>query len=357
MNLMFCIGGLSKGGAERVVCNLSNHLINDNDVSIVTTTVCKSEYALDEKINVFSLDDNSNIDNFIKRNVNRLKKLKRIINEIKPDVILSFLPEPSYRVLMLKPKAPVIVSVRNDPKVEYKNFVNRLIMKILYKRATGFVFQTNEAKEYFSKKIQDRSVVIANPVDDKFLDAKRSKAKDVIVTVGRLTPQKNHKLLIDSFSKVLKKYPNYELHIYGDGILKEELDEYIKISKLTKNVFLCGLTDDVVKALKNKKMFVLSSDYEGMPNALMEAMALGLPCISTDCPCGGPRELIKNNKNGILDPVNNCDALTKSITKLIKDEKMCKKIADNAKKDSIQFKNETISSKWYDFIKEVSKNV
>lgn len=353
MKIMFCIGSLSKGGAERVVCNLSNSLIDENEVSIVTTIKCESEYTLNSKINLLSLDESTNISNFVKKNILRLKRLKQIINTEKPDVILSFLPEPSYRTLLVAKNIPVIVSVRNDPKVEYKNFINKLVMKCLYRKASGFVFQTNEAKEYFSKKIQDRSVVIANPVDDVFFETKKGKSKDIIVTVGRLTPQKNHKMLIEAFSEIVKKYPNYKLQIYGTGPMEDELNALISSLNLNKNVVLCGTTTEVYNVLKDKKMFVLSSDYEGMPNALMEALTVGLPCVSTDCPCGGPNELIKNNKNGILVPVNDKEKLIKAIEKLIKDEKLCSKLSVHAKENSLKYKNGVITNKWYKYVKEV----
>lgn len=359
MKILFYIGNLRKGGAERVVATLSNKLVEKNEVIIITTTDEKVEYSLDKSIKLFSLKNFDGNKNPLVKNIIYLKRLKDYIKEIDPDIILGFLPEPSYRLLILKPfiKSPVIISDRYDPKIEYASLKSRTIMKFLYKRADGFVFQTDEARDYFCKKIQDKSIVIANPVDDRFLKTKYVGYKSTeFINVGRLNEQKNQILLIESFKDVIKKYPNYKLLIYGEGSLKNELSMYIKDNKLNNNVKLCGNVDDIENILKDKKGFILSSKYEGMPNALMEAMAVGVPCISTDCPCGGPRELIKNNINGLLVKSNDKNELVSAMYKIIENDKMCKKIAMSAKKNMNNYSCDKIVSKWFEFMKEVYKN-
>lgn len=359
MKILFYIGNLRKGGAERVVATLSNKLVEKNEVIIITTTDEKVEYSLDKSIKLFSLKNFDGNKNPLVKNIIYLKRLKDYIKEIDPDIILGFLPEPSYRLLILKPfiKSPVIISDRNDPKIEYASLKSRTIMKFLYKRADGFVFQTDGARDYFCKKIQDKSIVIANPVDDRFLKTKYVGYKSTeFINVGRLNEQKNQILLIESFKDVIKKYPNYKLLIYGEGSLKNELSMYIKDNKLNNNVKLCGNVDDIENILKDKKGFILSSKYEGMPNALMEAMAVGVPCISTDCPCGGPRELIKNNINGLLVKSNDKNELVSAMYKIIENDKMCKKIAMSAKKNMNNYSCDKIVSKWFEFMKEVYKN-
>lgn len=359
MKILFYIGNLRKGGAERVVATLSNKLVEKNEVIIITTTDEKVEYSLDKSIKLFSLKNFDGNKNPLVKNIIYLKRLKDYIKEIDPDIILGFLPEPSYRLLILKPfiKSPVIISDRNDPKIEYASLKSRTVMKFLYKRADGFVFQTDEARDYFCKKIQDKSIVIANPVDDRFLKTKYVGYKSTeFINVGRLNEQKNQILLIESFKDVIKKYPNYKLLIYGEGSLKNELSMYIKDNKLNNNVKLCGNVDDIENILKDKKGFILSSKYEGMPNALMEAMAVGVPCISTDCPCGGPRELIKNNINGLLVKSNDKNELVSAMYKIIENDKMCKKIAMSAKKNMNNYSCDKIVSKWFEFMKEVYKN-
>ncbi len=356
MKLMFCCGSMRKGGAERVIASLSNEFIKKNDVSIVTTIVCEYAYDIDSKINKYSLDDNKTSKNFISKNIFRIKKLINIIKKESPDIIISFLPEPSYRVLFANIflKKKVIVSVRNDPNREYNSFFKKLLVKILYKKANGFVFQTEDAKNWFSKDIQDKSIVIPNPINSEFVckpfAGEREKS---IVTVGRLNSQKNQKLLISAFSKISSEYPEYILKIYGDGNLKEELVSYTKELNISDKVKFMGNSNNIKNDIYKTSLFVLSSDYEGMPNALMEAMSLGLPCISTDCPCGGPKMLIENEVNGILVKVNDIEDMENAIKKVLKDKKYAKILGDNANKINQKYDILTISNIWEKYIKNI----
>ena len=227
-------------------------------------------------------------------------------------------------------------------------------MRILFKKASGFIFQTEDAKKFFSKKIQDRSVVIPNPINEDFIvkpfDGRRVKE---IVTVGRLVEQKNHKLLIDSFSEVSRKHSDYILKIYGEGILREKLEKQIKDLNLSNKVLLMGESSNIKECIYKSSLFVLSSDYEGMPNALMEAMALGLPCISTDCPIGGPRYLIKNKENGVLVKVSNKEELTKAMNNLIENEDLSCKLGNKANKICEELNPQKINQTWRDYILKV----
>lgn len=355
MRILFNLGSMTKGGAERVVANLSDYFTKvGNEVAIVISTEKSSYYELNEKVELYGLDDAKKSNNFIFKNFFRIKKLKNIIKIEKPDIIVSFLPEPSYRLLLLKlfnRKLKVIVSVRNDPKVEYKSIVSKMIMKLLYPLADGFVFQTDEAKEYFDKKIQDNSIVIPNPLGQQFVDAKTSEKKEkIIISVGRLEPQKNQKNLIEAFGNIADEIPEYKLVIYGEGPLRNELESLIIQKKMENRVLLPGNTNSIIEELNKSEIFVLSSDYEGMPNALMEAMAMGLACISTDCPCGGPKYLIENDYNGILINVNDVDAIGNSIKLLIDNENMRRNISKNCMNIRERLKPQKIYNIWEEYI-------
>lgn len=354
MKILFNMGSLQKGGAERVATNLCNYLVNNNDISIVTTIKAESAYPLDEKVKVYNLDDNKPNSNFIIKNIKRIRALNKVIKEIEPDTIVSFLPEPSYRVLFLKifnRKLKIIVSVRNDPKIEYASKINKIVMRVLYSLADGFVFQTKEAKEYFSKKIQERSVIIPNSINEEFINADISNEKqNIIVNVGRLEEQKNQELLIKAFIPIAKKY-DYKLIIYGEGNTRKKLETLVKENDLEEKVFLQGNTDNIKEKLNEAQIFVLTSKYEGMPNALMEAMAMGLACISTDCPCGGPKFLIKNNYNGILVD-NDINILSETIENLIIDENKRKKIAKNAVQIREKLNPDKINNEWKKYIEK-----
>ena len=238
--------------------------------------------------------------------------------------------------------------------MEYSNFLMRKIVCHLYKKADGFVFQTEDAKKYFDGIIKCESKIIPNPINPKFIKEPYSKTrKKNIVTVGRLEEQKNHELLIDAYKEVVKDFPEYKLLIYGDGSKREKLESIIKDNKLEKNVILMGKKDDIENEIYDASLFVLSSDYEGMPNALMEAMALGLPSISTDCPCGGSKMLINNEENGILVKTGDKKDMAKAINRLIENKELCKKLSNNSYKIKDEYSIENIQEKWLSFIERI----
>lgn len=356
MKIMFCLGSMTKGGAERVIANLSNDLVNKYDISIVVTPPDKPMYELDKRITYYTLDSTKLKKGVFARTIHRVIKLRKTIKKYNPDIIVSLLPEPTFRIMIAKIglHKKAIISVRNDPNVEYNTMTKKILMKLLYSRANGFIFQTNDAKKYFSKKIQKKSAVIPNPINDSFIckpyDKKREK---IIVSVGRLTKQKNQKLLIDSFYEVHKKYDDYILKIYGSGELKDDLENQIEKLGLKKSAFLMGEVDDIKEEIYKSCLFVLTSDYEGMPNALLEAMALGIPCISTNCPIGGPKSLINNYDNGILVEVNDKNKIVDAMIKIIRDDKFAKKIGDNANKICNELNSTIINDKWEKYILKV----
>ena len=358
MNILFNIGSLEKGGAERVIANLSNYLKKDNNITIMTTLKKDIKYKLDNSIELEELEKSQESKNLIVKNVKRLIKMNNIIKKKKPDIIISFLPEPCFRILFLKlfnRKLKVIISVRNDPKVEYKSFARKMIMKLLYPLANGVVFQTEEAKEFFNKKIQDKSIIIPNPIGEKFLNTNiKNEKKNEIINVGRLEEQKNQQMIIKAFSNISKKFPQYILKIYGEGSLRNKLEQLISSLDMNDKIFLMGNIDEIQDKMNDADIFVLASKYEGMPNALMEAMAMGMACISTDCPCGGPKFLIKNFKNGILIENENQEELEKNLEKLIKENDFKQRIKNNALKIRSELGPDLINEKWYKYIKEIN---
>ena len=359
MKIMFCLGSMTKGGAERVIANLSNELIKKYDISIVVTPPDKPMYKLNNKIEYYTLDTTHKKNNVLYRTYKRIKRLRIIIKKTNPDIIVSLLPEPTFRLMIAKIglHKKTIISVRNDPNVEYNNIFKKMLVKLLYTKADGFIFQTPDAQKWFSKKIQKKSVVIPNPINEDFICKPYEGERDkTIVNVGRLAAQKNQKLLIDAFYEVNKKYKDYKLKIYGSGELKEELQNQINLLKLNKNVFLMGDVDNIKDEIYKASMFVLSSDYEGMPNALMEAMALGLPCISTDCPIGGPNYLINNHENGILVSVNNKEELVLAILKIIRNKDFSQHLAKKSHDSSMRYCPNIIINEWDNYLIKIINN-
>ncbi len=365
MKIMFCIGDLRKGGAERVITNLSNELCKKNSVTILTTTNKRIEYIVDNRVRLISIDNDSKKETekfILYRNLYRIKRMKEIILNQKPDIIVSFLKEPCARALILKTfsrkikKIPLIISIRNNPSNVFNKKIDKIMLKTIYNNADGYVFQTEEAKEYFNKEIQERSAIIANPINPEFICERYNGIREnKIVSVGKLMKQKNHKLLIEAFANINRKYPEYKLLIYGEGELREKLEERIRALKLEDKILLKGNSDNIKKEIYKSKIFVMTSDYEGMPNALMEAMAMGIPCISTDCPCGGPKSLIENEKNGLLIEVGDLNELQKSIIRLIEDNDLANQISKNANKIGQVFTTEKINQKWIEYINKIQE--
>ena len=358
--IAFCLGSMDYGGAQRVIANLGNYFAKKDDVMIIVTKPGKPRYELNKAIKYFILDDETAHENILRRTLRRMKKLQGILEEERPDVVVSFLPEPSFRVLLLKKKisAKVIVSVRNDPNEEYGDAIRWLLSEFLYPKANGFVFQTKTAQRWFSKRIQKKSVVIPNPINEAFLGGSYAGRREKrIVTAGRLVEQKNQKLLIEAFARIHDEYKDYTLEIYGDGPLKNELQNFVKELKLEDSVKFMGEVSDLNTAIRKAKMFVLSSNYEGMPNALMEAMAMGISCISTNSSGGGAAELIGKDKNGLLVPVNDLDALCAGMKKILDNDELAKKISGAAVVSMKKYGSETINAGWEKYITKIISEV
>lgn len=371
MNIIFVVNSMGKGGAERVITNLSSYLSKNHIVSIISIYNVRVEYKLDEKVNYYTLDEENydiydeknkpklTIINKIKRIFKRIKKINQYKKELNADIILTFMQKPSFFVLLsnIFNKVPTIVSVRNDPKIEFKTKKDKILMKLLYPKANGYVFQTKEAKEYFNDKIKEKAEIIPNPINPHFIEKSFEGKRDKnIVSVGRLEYQKNQEILIRAFSLLPDKYKDYKLTIYGEGRLRVQLEDLIKSINIEKRVILPGNIEDVKEKIYTASMFVLSSRYEGMPNALMEAMALGLPVISTDCPCGGPRYLIQNNQNGILVENGNIEELENAMKKILDNPEYANELGRNANKIAETLNPNKVNEVWEKYIKKVYNN-
>lgn len=352
MRIMLVIGALSFGGAERVMANLANYLSINNEVLLCTLFERETPYKISEKVRVKQgLANNGKIKSFY--------ELRKIAKEYRPDVVLSFLTQINIMTIisLLGTRIPVVVSERNDPEFEPAQRYRKILRKLVYPFASGYVFQTNDARKYFSKRIREKGVIIPNPVfvESTLVPVCPAKSDKELVAAGRLTLQKNYPMMIDAFSRVIKKHPEFILKIYGDGELKEELKRLVIDKEAEKNIFFMGNSKKLHEDILNSFGFIMSSDHEGMPNALLEAMSLGLCCISTDCPCGGPKEIINNGVNGILVPVCDSVTLSQELIKLIENEELAQNIATNGIKTRNKYSLERISVKWEKYLIECSK--
>ncbi len=354
--IVFITNAMLFGGAEKVIATLANNFVNNNiQVTIITIMNTECEFTLDERVNLYSIYENEGKPPR-KEYTQYYKKLAQKVKDENPDVVLIMPEEISVKAIPFLEdiNIPIVVSERNNPWVMPKNKLNRILRRIYYPKVDGIVFQTNRAASFFSKKIQEKGKVILNPLDSSRLPKKMAGARSkTIVTMGRLEPQKNHKMLIRAFSHIYKKNKDYKLIIYGNGSMKEELEEYAR-TMLPRNTYSFEkATDNVLNRINNAGIFVLSSDYEGLPNSLIEAMAIGLPCISTNCMSGGPKELIDQYKNGILVDVGDDEALALAINEVIKNKALADKLGRNAKKIRYRLDENKIIREWEEYLDEV----
>jgi glycosyltransferase involved in cell wall biosynthesis len=319
-------GGLSGGGAERFTVTFANALQQDSNylVYLLTSRKQENEYPLSKDVSRYCILTKSFLKNiFIVRNF-------LIKNDIDTAVAIGIYCNLILCAANILLKTKVIISERNAPQQDKISFFSKVLRKCLYWNADFYIFQTKGAQSFYSKQIQKRSAVIHNPVIENLPQRSDVCIKE-IVAVGRLMPQKNYPLLINAFANVVKTHPEYKLRIFGQGILLPQLQELTEKLKLTDKIIFEGFCSNVHQAIKDSDIFVMTSDFEGMPNSLMEAMAMGFPVISTDCPAGGPAELIQNDRNGLLVKVRDVKGLVDSILRLIEDNDLKIRLQTNAK--------------------------
>lgn len=355
MDITIFIGGISGGGAERVACNLANYLIGYNHkVTLLTMSETVNAYGVSSDVKLVSLLKECERSNKIKENLIRYKRLKKYVEGNSENTYVVMLPITISLLLHFRGKIEgrIIASERNDPLSNSK--ITKLLMKHYAKRADAWVFQTPDAAKWYDGIVQ-QAKVISNAINPDFIRPKYMGDKEKsIVAAGRLSFQKNFKLLLDAFSEVSPKYPEYRLKIFGKGPLEEELRVYAEEKGIADKTDFMGYVSDMPLQLEKASLFALASDFEGMPNALMEAMALGLPCISTDCPAGGPKFLIKDRENGLLVPVGDKDKMAEAMSWIISNKVLAEKMGENARKVANDLAPGQIYKKWEDLIIELS---
>lgn len=364
--IVFHLNNLEHGGAERVVTTIANYFANlGNTVYIATEETVKGEFSVNEKIQRIhvGLSEKQREASRIKKYVARIKNLNEFIKKETPDIVIAFGTKANYRAIMAAAftKIPVIISVRLNPFQHYANLRDKIMIAMLYPKAAGNVFQTEGAKRFFSKKIQHCSRVILNPVNDKYIGLpKQTTRRKTVVQSGRLVDFKNQLMLIEAFMQVHQKHPDYKLEIYGgdshDGT-KELLEASIERNGAGNFISLMGDSDVLETQLIDASVFAFSSDYEGLPNALMEAMALGIPIVATDCPCGGPRTLIQDGENGLLVPIKDAGAMAAGINRLIEDRELAERLGENARHIADIANTESICKQWEDYIEFLCSDV
>lgn len=351
--LLFAIEYMYGGGAERVTSILVNELARKgHEVHLLLYGKSKSEYHIEDNVKVHHIGINK-LDKRFSKGIKLLNGVLACVKQNRPDVLVS-LARPGLQVFLLlaakKFKIKLVLSERNAPNLYPREKWLRIIRDICYKHSDLLIVQTKEVKGFY-KKFGNKVKVIPNPVKEN-LPIHRFRESKSIVNFCRLAEQKNLTLLIKAFSMIDVKYSDYTLEIYGDGDERDKLETLIIDLKLQDKVFIKKSAGNIHEIIRDASLFVCSSDYEGMSNSMLEALAMGIPSICTDCPMGGARMVIEHGFNGWLVPVNDIKALVEAINTVLGDKALQEKLSKNAIKIRDQLSKEMIVDNWE---KEIEK--
>lgn len=345
--VMFVTATLGGGGAERVMLNLANYMAEQGHSIIVFCTAprIKNEYPLNAAVDVIFLETDKK--NKLLKIADKLKKIRNVFKKYKDYTLVSFFPQENMYTVIGAMGLPnkVVLSERNDPSRIPEKKILRIIRNIIYEFCDEIVFQTKDAAKYFSKRIQKKSCVIYNPVNDGMPDPYLGKKEKVVIAVGRMSPQKNYPLLLDAFAQFHQMHPEYKLEVYGRG-KRQHLLNQIERLKIADSATLYEHSNNIYDRVRKCEIYVSSSDYEGMSNTMLEAMALGTASVVTDCPVGGARAVIEDHQTGILVPVDDAKKLAEGMRELAENEQLRKKIERNALYVRKDLSVETIAQKW-----------
>ena len=340
-----------------MACNLANALTAaGHTVEMLTMSDAEDSYPLDDRVTRAHLLKASERKNTVYNTWIRMRRLRRYLKANKDvDAYVVMLPVTITMTILVRgaTKAKIILSERNDP-VNYSSLIQKL-MRYSCKKADGMVFQTDAVKAWYAKDLKKtESAVISNAINPAFIrPAYEGEREKVIVGAGRFNAQKNFPLLIRAFARIAGKFPDYKLAMYGQGRLLESYQSLAEELGIGGRVEFPGYVPDMPARLEKAGMFVLSSDYEGMPNALMEAMASGLPCVSTDCGGGGARFLIRDGENGLLVPIGDEVAMAEAMEKVLSDEELAATLGNNARKLQETLAPDKIYGEWERFIRQI----
>lgn len=362
MHILFVNPGLFNSGAPKILAWVANQLSTypELHVTVLTYYSMPVQQCLASKVqfDCLNLPRKSWIYNNTVGIIVTVRRILEYINKKRPDVVISF--GDMFSSLMLGRKrsifSKVIVCERGDPYCTYTLW-EVLRRKVLYKRADGMVFQTKGARQWYHEEKHDYSAVIPNPViGEKTQRLKASERNNTIAFVGRYEHVvKRQDVMLSAFQQLIKRYPEHrdlKLVFYGTGIPKEVnwLKKIIAALQLNEYVKLAGSVSPIQEYIRAAKLFVMTSDHEGIPNALIEAMQLGIPCISTDCSPGGARLLIDNEKNGLLVPRGDVGAIVSAMHELLTNEDKADLLGENAQGIVDTFSEDKINMMWYDYV-------
>jgi GalNAc-alpha-(1->4)-GalNAc-alpha-(1->3)-diNAcBac-PP-undecaprenol alpha-1,4-N-acetyl-D-galactosaminyltransferase len=355
--IILLVSSMTSGGAERVAATLANAWTTRGDQVILMPTFSgrgECFYELSPKVRLIYLADlvSSRVRTWANQ-LARLFALRRFIATERPDVIVSFLSNVNAAAVIasIGLSIPVIICERNDPFVIPMSRVLQLACRLTYPFANVLMVQTQAVATKYATSgwSLKRLWVIPNPIPEKMLATQhRASATTTkrLLGIGRLDGQKQFDVLIKVFANLAKRHGNWSLRIIGEGSLRTALQKQITDLGLDARVELAGLSTTIGEELANADIFALTSKYEGFPNALLEAMTVGLPCVSFDCP-SGPLEMSRDGQVALLVPLNDEQALELALERLMLDADLRQTLGNQARTSVIErFSLDKILEQW-----------
>ncbi len=352
MHLLLVISSLGCGGAERVITRLAEAWVASGvQVTLATFDRPEGDFCpLVPGIHRRSMpEERQRAKQYIPGPMARCQWLRAVMRESSPQAIISFVDRTNVVTLLASRglKIPVLVSERTDPEMYSPGRIWELLRRVLYPSAAAIVVQTQKVRQWSERLFpRTRSRVIPNPVPVG-LPSVSGATISKILAVGRLGSEKGFDVLIQAFAQIAERHPTWQLRILGDGPLRTPLEQQIEALGLTGRVELPGRCRDVLEQLSEAGMFVLSSRFEGFPNALVEAMACGRAVISTNCP-SGPSDLIETGRNGVLVPVDDAQALAVNMEQLLVDPRARTRLGQAASEIRDQLSMTRVLQLWND---------
>lgn len=351
--IAFAIHAISEGGAERVITVLCSKFAEKGyDVHLITNHKRDWEYPISPLVKRHIIGENVSSVRPV-ASYQRINRLRQICKQEKFEALIAFMTMSEYSVFATAGlQTKNIISLRNAIEVLYPGKLKREVYLKLLSTASGAVFQTEEAMSWFPESFRERSTIIFNPVWSQFYHVNRKTEPGLFVASGRLVEQKNYPMMLCAFVQVASQY-DVRLEIYGNGGEREKLERLVEQLGVSDKVRFCGQSNDVPSVLARADVFLMSSDYEGLPNALMEAMAVGVPCVCTDCLGGGPRLLLGNDERGLLTKRGDEQRFADAIIRYLKNSELKTEKSKAAKEYAKQYSVDNCFEKWVNYVLKV----
>lgn len=360
MNITIVANSFGYGGAEKMVFLLAEGLAKRGyNVSMVNLNIWTSETRIPSN-NIHYRIAHIEHKGRLKKHYKCVKFVFDAAKAFKPDVLIAFTDMANFCVPIVGKllHIPTIISERGDPESIYGNA--SLFMKLKFRimnTANAAVFQTEGARKQYSERLQHNSIVVANPImiNHELIPIDYNNRPKSVVTLSRLSNnhQKRFDVMINSFALFHKQFPDYNLVIYGEGDCRNMIESLSSQLGILDFVTLKGRTSNALEDISKEGIFLTTSDYEGISNSLLEAMAVGLPVVSTDHRPGGARFLIQDHVNGLLTPCGDAVAISNALCEMAKDQKLAETCGKNARKVLNVFRPEKAIDAWEEFIKVV----